>query len=66
MRPHPRGQPGLTRNLMTCLQLLREHGKEFATVLAPLMDKGMALAARFNSVTGGTFDKYNFGALLLW
>ena len=38
--------------------------KDLAAVLAPLLDKGMELVARFKSVTGGTFDKMNYGALI--
>ena len=38
--------------------------KDLAAVLAPLLDKGIGLVARFKGVTGGTFDKMNYGALI--
>jgi len=38
--------------------------KDLAAVLAPLLDKEIALTANFKSVTGGTFDKMNYGALI--
>ena len=38
--------------------------KDVATVLAPLLDKGIELLARFKGVTGGTFDKLNYDALI--
>jgi len=37
---------------------------DLAAVLAPVLDKGIALIARFKEVTGGTFDKPNYGALI--
>lgn len=38
--------------------------KDFAAMLAPLMDKGIELAARFRGVTGGTSGSMNCGALV--
>ena len=38
--------------------------KDLAAVLAPVLDKGITLVARFKAVTGGTFDKMNYGALI--
>ena len=38
--------------------------KDLAAVLSPLLDKGIALVSRFKGVTGGTFDKMNYGALI--
>ena len=38
--------------------------RDLAAAVAPLLDKGIELAARFRGVTGGTFDKMNYGALI--
>jgi len=38
--------------------------KDLAAMLAPLLDKGINLFARFNEVRGGTFDKPNYGAVI--
>ena len=38
--------------------------KDLAAILAPLLDKGIELIARFRGVTGGTFDKMNYGGLI--
>ena len=38
--------------------------KDMAALLAPVLDKGIELITRFKRVTGGTFDKMNYGALI--
>ena len=38
--------------------------KDLAALIAPLLDKGISLIARFKSVTGGLYDGMNYGALI--
>ena len=38
--------------------------RDLAAILAPVLDKGIELMAHFKKVTGGTFDKMNYGALI--
>ena len=38
--------------------------KDLAAVVAPILDKGIELIARFKSVTGGIIGKMNYGALI--
>jgi len=38
--------------------------KDLAAVLAPLMDKGIELIARFKRVIGGVLDNHSYGALI--
>ena len=38
--------------------------KELASLIAPLLDKGISLIARFKNVSGGLYDGMNYGALI--